>query len=94
MTALASMLSFADGSLGPNELNTLISLLFSPFLAIASLTTFVVGWSALLAFYYWRRSPYVREGIEGAMAFGTARAFVGSISPAVFLLISTIKVYT
>ena len=92
--ALLRMLPLADGSLSPDELNTLIGLLFSPFLVIASLTTFVVGWSALLALHSWDGASDLRERIEGAMAFGTVRAFLASVPPAAFLLYSTIRVYT
>jgi hypothetical protein len=94
MLALLSTVPFADGSLGPDELNTLIDLFFSPFLVIASLTTFVVGWSACVAAYLWREASDVRERVEDAIAFGTVRAFVVSIPPAVFLLTSVIEVYT
>jgi hypothetical protein len=94
MLALLSAAPFADGSLTPDELSTLIDLVFSPFLVIASLTTFVVGWSAWLAFYQWRGTQYVRDRIENTIAFATVRAFVVSIPPAIFLLFSTIDVYT
>lgn len=92
--AFLRMVPLANGSLSPDELNTFIGLLFSPFLVIASLTTFVVGWSALLALYSWDGASDLRERIEGSMAFGTVRAFLVSIPPAAFLLFSTIKVYT
>jgi hypothetical protein len=84
---------FRIGSLKAGELDTLISLLASPFLVIASLTTFVIGLGAFLAFYRWRKSPYLRERIDDAVAFGTARAFVISIPPAVFVVYSTIEAY-
>lgn len=80
-------------ALKPDELNTLISLLLSPFLLIASLTTFIVGMTAFVALATGAGKPGVRDRIDEAIAYGTARAFVVAIVPAVFLLASTITVY-
>jgi hypothetical protein len=94
MLALLRTVPFADVSLEAEELNTLIGLFASPFLVIASLTTFVVGWSACVAAFRSWETPYMRERVEDAIAFGTVRAFVVSIPPAVLLVISVIEVYT
>jgi hypothetical protein len=92
-TAIVSTLPIADGTLTRESLNTFVSLLLSPFAAIASLTTFVVGFNAFVA---WLSHPRGRAhaGIERAIAYGTARAFGPALIPAGFLLASTIRVYT
>jgi len=77
-----------------DDLETFIALLFSPFVAIASLTTLIVGFNAFVALAVAAGTPSVRERIEEAIVYGTARAFVVSLPPALFLLASTIDVYT
>jgi hypothetical protein len=83
----------AELALDPDQLNTFIGLLFSPFVAMASLTTFIVGLSALLALATAEDAPSARERIEGAIAYGTVRAFVASILPAGLLIASAIGAY-
>jgi len=85
---------FADLALTPDQLDTFISLLFSPFVAMASLTTFVVGLSAVVALVTAEGAASARDRVERAIAFGTARAFVVSILPAGLLIASAIDVYT
>jgi hypothetical protein len=84
----------ADLALSPEQLDTFISLLFSPFVAIASLTTFVVGLSAVVALATAEDAASARDRVEQAIAYGTARAFVVSILPAGLLIASAIGAYT
>lgn len=88
------MAPLARIELTPDELDTYISLLFSPFLAIASLATFIVGLNAFVALAVGAGTAGVRERIDEAMLYGTARAFVVAVAPAGFLLSSTIEVFT
>lgn len=92
-----TLVPLAELALDPDQLDTFISLLFSPFVAMASLTTFVVGLSALLALATTEDgedSASARERLEAAIAYGTARAFVVSILPAGLLIASAIGAYT
>ena len=84
----------ARAALDRHELDTFISLLFSPFLAIGSLTTFVVGFNSFVALATGAGAPGVLQRIEEAIGYGTARAFVVAIAPAGFLLYCTIRAYT
>jgi hypothetical protein len=90
---LATITPVAKIALNSDQLNTLISLLFSPFLAIASLTTFTVGFAAFAALAANAGKLGVPTRIDDAIAYGTARAFVVAVVPAIFLLASTISVY-
>jgi hypothetical protein len=77
-----------------DQLNTFLGLVFSPFVAIGSLTTFIVGMNAFIALAVSAGLGDVPARIDQAMAYGTARAFVVSLPPAAFLLFTTLKVYT
>jgi hypothetical protein len=94
MVHLSSVPLLTQDTLTPDDLVTFIDLLFSPFLAIGSLTTFIVGFNAFVALAATAGPSSVYQRIEEAIVFGTARAFVVSMPPALFLLESTIDSYT
>jgi hypothetical protein len=94
VTRLVLITPLARIALKPDDLDTFLSLLFSPFVAIASLTTLIVGFNAFVALAASAGTPSARERIDEAIVYGTARAFVAALAPALFLLASTIDVYT
>jgi hypothetical protein len=81
-------------TLSPEELDTLISLLFSPLMAMASLTTFIVGLNAFAVMVRLAGQAGVEQRMAAAINYGIARAFVVSLFPGVLLIWSTIEVYT
>jgi hypothetical protein len=79
---------------GPGDLDTFISLMFSPLMAMASLTTFVVGLSAFASMVASAGRPDVVDRMAADVSYGVALAFPLSIWPAGILLVSTLRAYT
>jgi hypothetical protein len=83
----------ALATLNPDDLNTLVSLMLSPLLVIGSLTTFIVGLSAFASWlrYLWMGGTETQ--MAAAVNYGIARAFVVSLAPSAFTLLSALQAY-
>jgi hypothetical protein len=80
-------------TLNPEELNTLVSLLLSPLLVMGGLTTFIVGLSAFASWLSYEDTSGTETQMAAAVNYGIARAFVVSLAPSAFTLLSALHAY-